>query len=82
MRKLDFVKEYWTEIFSSFVKEYENGLTPNPDILCNKKIKFNLFYKFAIEQLNVDAIATGHFAQSSFGSFLENYNDNSSKFNV
>ena len=81
LTKLDFVKEYWTEVFSNFIKDYENGLTPNPDILCNKMIKFNLFYKFAINELKVDAIATGHYAQSSFGPFLENYNDNSSRYN-
>lgn len=62
--------------FSNFVKDYQEGLTPNPDILCNRQIKFNLFYKHAIETLKCDAIATGHYAKSSFGAFLENFKSN------
>lgn len=61
--------------FSNFIKDYQEGLTPNPDILCNRQIKFNLFFKHAIETLNCDAIATGHYAKSSFGAFLENFHD-------
>lgn len=67
-------------IFSNLIKEYENGCTPNPDIMCNKNIKFNYFYKYAIEKLKVDAIATGHYAKTSFGPFLENYNPKNSEF--
>lgn len=61
--------------FSNFIKDYQEGLTPNPDILCNRQIKFNLFFKHAIDNLKFDAIATGHYAQTSFGSFLEHYED-------
>lgn len=61
---------------SNFIKDYQNGLTPNPDILCNRQIKFNLFYKHAIEDMKCDAIATGHYARSSFGTFLEDYKKN------
>lgn len=59
--------------FRNFIKDYQDGLTPNPDILCNRQIKFNLFFKHATETLNCDAIATGHYARSSFGAFLEDY---------
>lgn len=62
--------------YSNFLEDYQNGLTPNPDILCNKYIKFDLFYKYATEQLHYDAIATGHYARSSFGTYLEKYRDN------
>lgn len=67
------------QFFSPLIKEYESGFTPNPDILCNKFIKFNNFYKYAIDYLKVDAIATGHYAKSSFGPFLEHYNPNLGK---
>lgn len=58
---------------SNFVKDYQEGLTPNPDILCNRKIKFHLFYKHVIESLKFDCLATGHYAQTSFGPFLGNF---------
>ncbi|CRK99759.1 CLUMA_CG013009, isoform A [Clunio marinus] len=76
LKQINYVKEYWNEVFCNFIKDYEEGLTPNPDILCNKQIKFNLFFKYAIHSLKFDAIATGHYAQSSFGSFLEYFKDN------
>ncbi|XP_071054112.1 mitochondrial tRNA-specific 2-thiouridylase 1 isoform X2 [Onthophagus taurus] len=73
---LNFVKEYWNEVFLNLIKEYETGSTPNPDILCNKNLKFNYFYNHAIENLEADAIATGHYAANSFGAYLENYDPN------
>jgi tRNA (5-methylaminomethyl-2-thiouridylate)-methyltransferase len=76
LKEVNFVKSYWNEIFTNFIREYEEGLTPNPDVLCNRVIKYNLFYKSAIEKFNCDAIATGHYARTSFGNFLENYKDN------
>lgn len=51
-------------------------MTPNPDILCNRNIKFNLFFKHAVETMKFDAIATGHYAKTSFGPFLDKYNEN------
>ncbi|CDQ84681.1 unnamed protein product [Oncorhynchus mykiss] len=51
--------------FSNLLKEYEKGRTPNPDILCNKHIKFNHFYNYAINGLGADAMATGHYARTS-----------------
>lgn len=63
--QVSYVKEYWHEVFSNLLKEYEKGRTPNPDILCNKHIKFNHFYKYAINTLGADAMATGHYARTS-----------------
>ncbi|XP_047430665.1 mitochondrial tRNA-specific 2-thiouridylase 1 [Mugil cephalus] len=63
--QVSYVKEYWHEVFSNLLKEYEKGRTPNPDIQCNKHIKFNHFHKYAINTLGADAIATGHYARTS-----------------
>ncbi|XP_054480546.1 mitochondrial tRNA-specific 2-thiouridylase 1 [Anoplopoma fimbria] len=63
--QVSYVKEYWLEVFSKLLKEYEKGRTPNPDILCNKHIKFNHFHKYAINTLGADAMATGHYARTS-----------------
>lgn len=68
--------------FSNFLDDYRNGLTPNPDILCNRYIKFDLFYKYAIETIKYDAIATGHYAKTSQGDFLENYNNDIKGLNI
>ncbi|XP_075154985.1 mitochondrial tRNA-specific 2-thiouridylase 1 [Haematobia irritans] len=76
LRKVNYVKEYWNSVFTSFLEDYQNGLTPNPDILCNKHIKFDLFYNYALDNLKYEAIATGHYAKTNYGPFLENYKDN------
>ncbi len=60
--RIDFVKEYWDEVFSYLIKEYSVGRTPNPDIFCNKYIKFDAFLKFALEQ-GCEYIAMGHYAK-------------------
>ncbi len=60
--RVDFVKEYWDHVFSYFLSEYKLGRTPNPDVFCNKYIKFDSFKKFA-EQNNFDYIAMGHYAK-------------------
>lgn len=62
LHRVDFIKEYWDDVFIYFIKEYEMGRTPNPDIFCNKYIKFAAFLKWAEEQ-GFDYIATGHYAQ-------------------
>ena len=49
---------------SQFLREYHAGHTPNPDILCNQKIKFGAFYEHALSSMGVDAIATGHYART------------------
>ncbi len=56
----DYIQEYWDNVFKTFIDEYEKGRTPNPDILCNKYIKFDYFLKYA-ESLGFDYIATGHY---------------------
>lgn len=60
--RVDFVKEYWDYVFKYFLDELEKGRTPNPDLMCNKYIKFDLFKKEA-EKLGADYIATGHYAK-------------------
>ncbi|MGM9858655.1 MAG: tRNA 2-thiouridine(34) synthase MnmA [Bacilli bacterium] len=60
--RIDFIKEYWDYVFSYFLEEYNKGRTPNPDIFCNKYIKFDAFLKFAKSQ-GCDFIATGHYAK-------------------
>ena len=59
--RIDFVKEYWDNVFTYFLEEYKKGRTPNPDILCNKYIKFDAFMKFAISK-GAEYVATGHYA--------------------
>jgi tRNA-specific 2-thiouridylase len=59
---VNFSKEYKDRVFSYFLREYEAGRTPNPDILCNSEIKFKAFLEYAI-RMGADAIATGHYAQ-------------------
>lgn len=61
LHRIDFYKEYWDEVFQRFLSEYKKGRTPNPDILCNKYIKFDSFRKFA-KDLGFDTIAMGHYA--------------------
>lgn len=60
--RVDFIKEYWDHVFSFFISEYEAGRTPNPDILCNKYIKFDAFLDFA-KKNGCEMIAMGHYAK-------------------
>lgn len=62
LHKVDFIKEYWDNVFKYFIDEYEKGRTPNPDILCNSYIKFNFFLKYSIENFKCNYIAMGHYA--------------------
>ena len=59
---VNFSKEYKERVFSDFLREYQAGRTPNPDILCNAEIKFKAFLEHAMN-LGADTIATGHYAQ-------------------
>lgn len=59
---INFSTEYWDEVFTGFLKEYRAGRTPNPDILCNQRIKFGAFLEYARSQ-GADFIATGHYAR-------------------
>lgn len=62
LHKINFSAEYWDKVFENFLQEYRAGRTPNPDILCNKYIKFTAFLDYA-KTLGADHIATGHYAQ-------------------
>lgn len=59
----NFAAEYWDNVFEHFLQEYSAGRTPNPDILCNREIKFKVFLQYA-EILGADKIATGHYART------------------
>lgn len=59
---VNFTREYWDRVFSHFLDEYRKGRTPNPDVLCNREIKFRAFLDFAMKN-GADAMATGHFCQ-------------------
>ena len=58
----NFAAEYWDQVFENFLTEHRAGRTPNPDILCNREIKFKVFLEYA-ELLGADYIATGHYAR-------------------
>lgn len=60
--RVDFVKEYWDNVFTQFLDEYKKGRTPNPDILCNKHVKFEAFLKYAMDH-GFTHVATGHYAR-------------------
>ncbi len=62
LRTINFSHEYWERVFSNFLSEHQAGRTPNPDVLCNKEIKFKEFVDFA-DSLGADLIATGHYAR-------------------
>ncbi|WP_373099680.1 MULTISPECIES: tRNA 2-thiouridine(34) synthase MnmA [Pasteurellaceae] len=63
LHKINFAAEYWDNVFEHFLAEYKAGRTPNPDILCNKEIKFKAFLDYAAEDLGADYIATGHYVR-------------------
>jgi tRNA-uridine 2-sulfurtransferase len=62
LRSINFAAEYWDNVFEYFLEEYKAGRTPNPDIMCNKEIKFKAFLDYA-KLLGADYIATGHYTQ-------------------
>ncbi|MFT5970528.1 MAG: tRNA-specific 2-thiouridylase, partial [Flavobacteriales bacterium] len=59
---IDLSEAYKDRVVDYMFKEYENGRTPNPDVLCNREIKFDIFLKMA-QQLKADFVATGHYCQ-------------------
>ncbi len=63
LHTINFAAEYWDRVFEHFLAEYQAGRTPNPDILCNREIKFKAFLEFAAEELGADFIATGHYVR-------------------
>ena len=62
LHRVDFVQEYWDRVFMYFLDEYKAGRTPNPDIMCNKEVKFKAFLDYAMN-LGCDYIAMGHYAR-------------------
>lgn len=70
LHRVDFIKEYWDYVFKYFLMELEKGRTPNPDMLCNRFIKFDLFVNEA-KKLGADYIATGHYARIIDGNLVK-----------
>ncbi|HET7657562.1 MAG TPA: tRNA 2-thiouridine(34) synthase MnmA [Bacillales bacterium] len=62
---VNFEKEYWDKVFTYFLEEYKAGRTPNPDVMCNKEIKFKAFLEHALT-LGADYVATGHYARVTY----------------
>ncbi len=62
LHSANFAAEYWDNVFEHFLHEYQAGRTPNPDVLCNREIKFKAFLEYAL-QLGADCIATGHYVR-------------------
>ncbi len=62
---VNFEKQYWDKVFTYFLDEYKAGRTPNPDVMCNKEIKFKAFLEHALN-LGADYLATGHYAQVEY----------------
>jgi tRNA-specific 2-thiouridylase len=75
LHKVNFAAEYWDNVFAYFLSEYKAGRTPNPDILCNKEIKFKAFLNYALS-LGADYMATGHYARREHLSLLKGKDDN------
>ena len=75
LHRVDFIKEYWDYVFTYFLDELKKGRTPNPDIMCNKYIKFDMFKKEA-DKLGADYIATGHYARMIDGRLYKGVDEN------
>lgn len=75
LHRIDFVKEYWDNVFEYFLDELKKGRTPNPDVMCNKYIKFDYFIREA-KRLGADYIATGHYARIKDGQLLKAVDSN------
>jgi len=69
-KKLDLSDEYKKEVIDNMISEYREGRTPNPDVMCNKYVKFGGFFKWAMKE-GADFVATGHYAQTKDGKLLE-----------
>jgi tRNA-specific 2-thiouridylase len=67
---VNFAQEYWDNVFTHFLKEIELGHTPNPDVLCNREIKFKLLFEKA-KTLGANALATGHYCQTENGKLMK-----------
>lgn len=67
---VNFAKDYWENVFTYFLKEIESGYTPNPDVLCNREIKFKVLFEKA-KSLGATFLATGHYCQTEKGALLK-----------
>ncbi|HLD51366.1 MAG TPA: tRNA 2-thiouridine(34) synthase MnmA [Patescibacteria group bacterium] len=72
--QLNFVEKYTSKVLDYFFEEYKAGRTPNPDVMCNKEIKFGLFYEWAMNN-GFDFVATGHYARVVDGNLLKGIDD-------
>lgn len=63
---IDLSTQYWLNVFQHMITQYEVGNTPNPDVLCNREIKFNIFTDYVKHQFNTDIVATGHYARIQY----------------
>lgn len=75
LHRIDFIKEYWDNVFTYFLDELKKGRTPNPDIMCNKYIKFDYFVREA-KRLGADYIATGHYAKMENHRLMRSHDKN------
>ena len=75
LHSANFAAEYWDNVFDHFLKEYKAGRTPNPDILCNREIKFRAFLDYAL-LLGADYIATGHYVRNKGQQLLKGLDNN------
>ena len=75
LHRVDFIKECWDNVFTYFLDELKKGRTPNPDLMCNKYIKFDVFIKEA-RKLGADYIATGHYARTNNSKLLRGLDQN------
>ena len=75
LHRVNFVKEYWDYVFTYFLDDLKRGRTPNPDVMCNKYIKFDAFVKEA-KKLGADYVATGHYARTKNGKLLRAIDSN------
>ena len=66
-RHVNFVKEYWNEVFTPLLETYAQGETPFPDVDCNRHIKFGHFHSHCLDRLDCDLVATGHYARVDHG---------------
>lgn len=73
LHSVNFAKEYWDNVFEHFLNEFRSGRTPNPDVLCNKEIKFKAFLDYAQNHLDADLIATGHYVRKKFDDTDQKY---------
>lgn len=74
--RVDFVSEYWDNVFKDLIEQYQKGRTPNPDILCNKYVKFGAFYNWIEKNLpDVEYVATGHYADVEDGVLKKPHDD-------